>query len=44
MAFETLVDHGVLVAVDMVDFAAVVVVAVVGLGYPQNQWKRKIRA
>jgi hypothetical protein len=44
VAFETLVDHGVLVAVDVEDFVAVVVVAVVGLGYPQNQWKRKIRA
>ncbi len=38
-AFETLVD-GVLVVVDMVDF---VVVAVVGLGFPQNQWKKEIR-
>jgi hypothetical protein len=37
-AFETLVD-GVLVAVDMVDFV-VVVVTVVGLGFPQNHWKK----
>lgn len=41
--FETLVD-GVLVVADMVDFVVVVVVGVVGLRFPQNQWKKKIRA